>query len=149
MKRKTLLTLVLAMISPAAVAHDLVLQDASILKVSPCDRQIRLTVRHDAAGHKHLTDKQTSGPYRIGVYSTKRKKLIYSQDVEDQDAGETLFFVVPSGRLACDTKVSIRVDDTNKVKETNEDNNQRTQSWVLNDPKSPIQTCVIDEVLCK
>jgi len=112
--------------STNVLAHDLVLQDSSVLKVSPCDRQIRLTVRLDDVGHKHLADSTSSGPYRIAIFSPARNKQIMEFLVENQDPGETLFFVVPSQKLNCDNKVAIRIDADNVVSETNEKNNSKT-----------------------
>ena len=115
--------LLLLSISIGLKAHDLVLQDTSVLKVSPCDRQIRLTVRMDGVEHKHLSGSQTSGPYRIDVSSPSRNRQVMEFMVENHDPGETLFFVVPSQKLSCDSNVVIRVDADNVVTETNEKNN--------------------------
>ena len=122
----TAIGLSLVATSLGAQAHDLVLQDSSVLNVSPCDRQIRLTVRLDDAGHKHLAGSATTGPYRIEISSPARKKQVMEFMVENQDPGETLFFVVPSQKLSCDNSVLIRVDADGAVKEENEKNNSRT-----------------------
>lgn len=130
-------------------AHDLVIQDSKVISVSPCDRQIRLTVRHDLAGHKHLAGKSSSGPYRIEIYSQTRKKKILDIPVAEHDSGETLFFVVPSQKLICDSRVRIIVDAGNSVKETNEKNNLVTK--ILSRPKSTglIENCPVDPDQCQ
>lgn len=133
---------------PSLHAHDLILQDLKVIKVSPCDRQMRLTVRHDAVGHEHLAGKTGTGPYRIEIYSRDRKKIIYELPVKDHNPGETLFFVVPSGKLVCDSRIRISVDADNAVAETNEKNNIGRQT--LSRPKSSglIENCPIEPDRC-
>ena len=126
-----------------ALAHDLVLQDSSVPEVSPCDRQIRLTVRMDDAGHKHIGGAKTSGPYRIDISSPARKNRIMEFMVENQDPGETLFFVVPSQKLSCDNRVIISVDADNAVKETNENNNNKTVLITRPKPSAIFEACPV------
>ena len=139
----------LFLITPVTAAHDLVLQDTKVISVSPCDRQLRLTVRHDSAGHKHLAGKTASGPYRVEIYSLNRKKKILDLPVDEHDQAETLFFVVPSSKLSCDQKIKITIDADNAVTEVNEKNNIGIEKLVRPQSSGLIQTCPIDPEQCK
>lgn len=129
-------------VSVPAAARDLVLQNTKVINVSPCDRQIRFSVYLDKNG------RGSSGPYRIEVFSLSRKKHLMSLPVDDQDQGQTLYFVVPSGKLVCDSKIRISIDADNEVRETNENNNTAVET--LERPKSSglIESCPVDPQLC-
>jgi hypothetical protein len=135
--------------TPGINAHDLVLQDAKVITVSPCDRQIRLTVRHDLAGHSHPPGKADSGPYRIAITSLTRKKTVMEFPVEGHKPGETLYFVVPSSKLSCDSSVKVVVDSGNTVVETNENNNDATEKLVRPKSTGLIETCPVNPESCK
>ena len=77
-----------------------------------------------------------------------RNKLIENLSVENQDANETLYFVVPYTKLACDNRVRIRIDPQNAVGETNKKNNAAIVK--LERPKAGnlAQTCYADRQLC-
>lgn len=138
----------LTLAPPISGAHDLVLQDSKVINVSPCDRQLRLTVRHDSSGHNHLAGKTATGPYRIEIHSATRNKKVIDLPVDEHDQGETLFFVVPSSKLACDSKVRIVVDADNAVDETNEKNNFAMETLVRPKSSGLIQSCPVDPEQC-
>lgn len=147
-KRRIGVFILLSLVPPFACAHDLVLQDAKVINVSPCDRQLRLTVRLDSAGHKHLPGKSATGPYRIDIHSLTRNKKIIDLPVEEHVQGDTLFFVVPSSKLSCDNKIRITVDAGNAVSETNEKNNTAVRALVRPRSTGLVQSCPVDPEKC-
>jgi len=106
-----------------AGAHDLVLKEPDNIRVGACSEQIRFQVELNDGGHKHNAGQAPAATYRVIVYSPARRKIIKTFDVTDHKLGDTKFFVVPSDSLICDRQLEIRVDDQNRVEETNKKNN--------------------------
>src|SRR3989338_8930706 len=93
-----------------AGAHDLVLKEPDNIRVGACSEQIRFQVELNDGGHKHNAGQEPAATYRVIVYSPARRKIIKTFDV-------------PSDSLICDRQLEIRVDDQNRVEETNKKNN--------------------------
>jgi len=126
-----------------AFARDLVLKNLQVIKVTPCDRQIRFSVVNQSApGEKQI------GPYDIQVYSLNRNKVIRDFPVTSQADNEILYFVVPASILTCDDRVRIKIDSGHVVNEINKQNNYAIAD--LERPKSGglVQACIIDEQTC-
>jgi hypothetical protein len=121
-----LLAALLCTAALASQAADLEIVNAETLQVGPCNHQLRFGVRYAVDGAD-----DTPGPlsYRVGVYSSARKALLFSTQVRDHKPGDVRPIFVPADRLICDHKVEIVVDDENKFTEPNRKNNVAYESW--------------------
>ena len=114
-------------------AYDLVPEEVDVIRVGPCDYQIRFKVTLKG-GTKPAT-------YRIGVYSVTRNRLLIEFRVKAHKVGSSLPFFVPSGKLACDNVVQLQVDDLEQVAETNEANNGVRKKWEPPGKSSVLDNC--------
>ena len=114
-------------------AYDLVPEEVDVIRVGPCDYQIRFKVALKG-GTKPAT-------YRIGVYSVTRNRLLVEFRVKAHKVGSSLPFFVPSGKLACDNVVQLQVDDLEQVAESNEANNGVRKKWEPPGKSSVLDNC--------